>query len=87
MEQLHKKLEFVEYLFRCSHNSIFLLELSVWSWNRLAKKRGAELKKRGAESPKHPLKYTLHSPVQLLRQPIWYTTSVTNHTSWDTAEA
>ena len=21
MEQLHKKLEFVEYLFRCSHNS------------------------------------------------------------------
>jgi len=45
VEQLHKKLEFVEYLFSCSHNFIF------FSWtecvklkSRLVKKRGAELK-------------------------------------------
>jgi len=31
MEQLHQKLEFVEYLLRYSHNCTFFLELSVWS--------------------------------------------------------
>ena len=31
IEQLHKKLEFMEYLFRCSYNSTFFLELSAWS--------------------------------------------------------
>jgi hypothetical protein len=39
VEQIHRKLEFVKYLFRCSHNFIFFsLEGSAWSWNRLAKK-------------------------------------------------
>jgi hypothetical protein len=32
-----KKLEFVEHLFKCSHNSTFLLEQSAWSRNHLAK--------------------------------------------------
>ena len=31
IEQLHKKLESVEYLLRCSHNSTFFFELSAWS--------------------------------------------------------
>ena len=29
--------------------------LSMWSWNRLAKKYGADLKNMGRSSPKHPL--------------------------------
>jgi len=48
VEQLHKKLEFIEYLFRCSHNSIIFHEQSVWSWNRLTKKVERS-------SAKHPL--------------------------------
>jgi hypothetical protein len=48
VEQLHKKLKFVEYLFRCSHNSIFLrteyVELKPFGWKTWSKaeKRIAE---------------------------------------------
>jgi len=45
----------MEYLFKCSHNSIFFLELSVWSWNHLAKKYETELKNMKESSSKHSL--------------------------------
>jgi hypothetical protein len=51
IKQLYKKLEFVEYPFRCSPTPPFFLELNAWSWNRLAKKRGVELKNVEQSSP------------------------------------
>jgi len=55
VEQLHKKLEFVEYLsLGVLTTPPFFLELSAWSWNRLAKKRGAKLKNVEQSSPKLP---------------------------------
>jgi len=56
MEQLQKKLEFVEYLFSAFTTPPFFLELSAWSRNRLAKKHGAELKNVEQSSLKHPLR-------------------------------
>ena len=51
MEQLHKKLEFVEYLFRCSHNSTIFPRTECVE----LKKRRAKLKNVEQSSPKHPL--------------------------------
>jgi hypothetical protein len=61
LRTVNKKLEFVEYFSRCSHNfTPFFLELSAWNLNRLAKKREAELKKNVKQSSlKTPLKRNL----------------------------
>jgi len=55
VEQLHKKLKLWSTSLGALTTPPFFLELSAWSWNRLAKKREAELKNLEQSSPKHPL--------------------------------
>jgi hypothetical protein len=55
VEQLQKKLEFVEHLSLGAHTTPqFFLEQNAWSWNRLAKKREAELKNVSRAVPNIP---------------------------------
>jgi len=54
VEQLHENWSLWSTSLGALTTLPFFLELSAWSWNRLAKKRWTELKKRGKTGDKHP---------------------------------
>jgi hypothetical protein len=54
MEQLDKKLEFVEYLFMCSHNSILFPRTECVELKPFGKKTWSGAEKREAEQSQTP---------------------------------
>jgi hypothetical protein len=66
VEQLYKKLKFVEHFFRCSHNYTLFPLTECVEVKLLAEKRGAELKNLKRSGPKHPINICpLHATTRL----------------------